>query len=361
MTSVHNLPRSRRSRDYDSARRRHFWIVSTCAPLLAALALCTAIDAVDAAPRAPVPIPPRDSAISLIPAAKNGAMHAADLTATTFCVADASDDRANLQPLTVATVPPAEITGAIPEQQADMPTPKPSLQTPVIMPQQNRVPTAYSVRLQERANRSPSRALGSLLAPNDHSSILAALARLPKHNNAGVSRLRLALLAPQTLVLRPLNLPSAIKARVERNGASWPQKLVGIASMYDPGDPNDKDAGNGQTASGEMYDGMAWSAAIRTDFRGRFGGVHYGRNYRPAYALLETDSKRVIVKINDVGPLAFGRVIDLNKRTMRFFDPTLRLGLIHGIRVIPLPGPNWTPGPIDNDGETIRLASASGA
>jgi hypothetical protein len=34
------------------------------------------------------------------------------------------------------------------------------------------------------------------------------------------------------------------------------------------------------------------------------------------------------VKINDVGPLEPGRVIDLNEQTMRYFDPGMRRGLI---------------------------------
>ena len=102
-----------------------------------------------------------------------------------------------------------------------------------------------------------------------------------------------------------------------------------------------------ETASGEMYDADAWTAAIQIDLRDRFNGVRYGRNYRHAYALVESDDKRVIVKINDVGPLATGRVIDLNERTMRYFDPIIELGLIPKVRITPLYGDSWTPGPVD--------------
>jgi rare lipoprotein A len=63
-------------------------------------------------------------------------------------------------------------------------------------------------------------------------------------------------------------------------------------------------------------------------------------------ALVEAIDKKVIVKINDVGPLKPGRVIDLNEQTMRYFDPTLQLGLIHNIKVTPLSGDDWSPGPI---------------
>jgi rare lipoprotein A len=40
--------------------------------------------------------------------------------------------------------------------------------------------------------------------------------------------------------------------------------------------------------------------------------------YRPAYALVANADKRVIVKINDVGLLEPGRVIDFNEQTMRY-------------------------------------------
>ena len=77
--------------------------------------------------------------------------------------------------------------------------------------------------------------------------------------------------------------------------------------------------------------------------REKFGGVHGGR---ARYALVEGDNKRVVVKINDVGPLEPGRVIDLNKRTMRFFDPSLQRGLVPNVKVTPLRGDHWTAGPI---------------
>ena len=47
--------------------------------------------------------------------------------------------------------------------------------------------------------------------------------------------------------------------------------------------------------------------------------------------LVESNEKKVIVEINDVGPLKHGRVIDLNER-MRYFDPTLQLGLISDVK-----------------------------
>ena len=105
-------------------------------------------------------------------------------------------------------------------------------------------------------------------------------------------------------------------------------------------------AGEGglKTASGERYNPSDWAAAIKTSLRRKFGGVRYGA--RPKFALVEAAGKKAIVKINDVGPLTPGRIIDLNERTMRYFDPSLHQGVIANVKVEPLSGYSWTPGPI---------------
>ena len=121
--------------------------------------------------------------------------------------------------------------------------------------------------------------------------------------------------------------------------------IVGIASTYNPYRDGPMEGGV-QTASGERYDPEGWTAAIQTDLRTQFGGVRYGRLYRPAYVLVECGDKQAIVKVNDVGPLRPGRVIDLNERSMRYFDPFLRRGLLPDVRVTLLPGEDWTPGPV---------------
>lgn len=121
--------------------------------------------------------------------------------------------------------------------------------------------------------------------------------------------------------------------------------IVGAASMYNPY-LNHETSHGAQTASGELYDPIGWTAAIQIDLRGEFGGVHYGRNYRPAYALVEIGGKQAIVKINDVGPLRPGRIIDFSQQAMHYFDPSLRRGVIEGALVTPLAGNYWTPGPI---------------
>jgi rare lipoprotein A len=119
--------------------------------------------------------------------------------------------------------------------------------------------------------------------------------------------------------------------------------IVGAASMYNPFRPGWRE-GSRKTASGERYNPSAWAAAIKTSLRKKFGGVQYGA--RPKYALVEAAGKKVIVKINDVGPLTPGRIIDLNERTMRHFDPSLQLGVLHGVTVRPLAGDDWVPGPV---------------
>jgi rare lipoprotein A len=119
--------------------------------------------------------------------------------------------------------------------------------------------------------------------------------------------------------------------------------IVGAASTYNPFRPGWREGGP-DTASGERYDPSVWAAAIKTSLRQKFGGVQYGA--RPKYALVEAIGKKVIVKINDVGPLTPGRIIDLNERAMRLFDPSLQLGIIYGVRVSPLSGDHWIPGPV---------------
>jgi len=122
--------------------------------------------------------------------------------------------------------------------------------------------------------------------------------------------------------------------------------LVGTASTYNPFRPGYREGGK-LTASGELYDPIAWTAAIQIDLRDNFGGVHYGQDYEPAFALIEVGEKRAIVKINDVGPLMPGRVIDFNEQTMRYFDPTLQRGLVTSVKITPLYGRGWTAGPLD--------------
>jgi rare lipoprotein A len=140
----------------------------------------------------------------------------------------------------------------------------------------------------------------------------------------------------------------AVIARALSAGAT----VTGVASTYNPFRADDSTAGGKETASGERYDPRAWTAAIQTDLRNLFGGVHYGKDYVPCYALVAADDKQAIIKINDVGPLEPGRVIDLNEQTMHFFDPTLEQGLIPRITVTPLLGNGWMTGPLPQNGSS---------
>lgn len=139
--------------------------------------------------------------------------------------------------------------------------------------------------------------------------------------------------------------------------------IKGAVSTYNPF-RGGKEEGGPQTASGEHYDPLAWTAAIKTELRNRFRGVRYGRLYQPTFALVQSGEKQLIVKINDVGPLRPGRVLDLNERSMRHFDPFLTRGVIRDVRITLLPGQDWTPGPvgvaysIDFQNHEWRTASA---
>jgi rare lipoprotein A len=134
----------------------------------------------------------------------------------------------------------------------------------------------------------------------------------------------------------------AVHSSAVVNAASG-DAIVGAASTYNPFRPGRQEGGP-NTASGEGYDPSVWAAAIKTSLRQKFGGVRYGA--RPKYALVEAVGKKVIVKINDVGPLTPGRIIDLNERAMRYFDPSLQLGVIYSVIVRPLFGDYWIPGPV---------------
>jgi rare lipoprotein A len=134
--------------------------------------------------------------------------------------------------------------------------------------------------------------------------------------------------------------------------------IVGAASTYNPFRPGWREGGP-NTASGERYNPSVWAAAIKTSLRQKFGGVRYGE--RPKFALVEAVGKKVIVKINDVGPLTPGRIIDLNERAMRHFDPSLRRGVIHDVRVRPLSGDYWIPGPVGSQAERDTPMSGHGS
>lgn len=150
-----------------------------------------------------------------------------------------------------------------------------------------------------------------------------------------------------SVLLPAIAIPPKDESRMilARTASRAVASFVGIASTYNPFRER-PDTIAAATASGEAYDETAWTAAIQIDLRHDFGGVRYGRFYRPTFALVERGDKRAIVKINDVGPLRPGRVIDLNERSMRYFDPSLRLGLVRDMKITLLAGDDWMAGPV---------------
>lgn len=177
---------------------------------------------------------------------------------------------------------------------------------------------------------------------------------LDANGNESKGRVFAAGVAPFLCTVKPVTFAQRFRAAQMAISRSKLEKsnldeaavtILGTASMYNPYRPGYQEGGI-ETASGELYDPAAWTAAIQTGLRETFGGVHYGKEYRPSYALIESGGKQVIVKINDVGPLKPGRVIDLNQQTMHFFDPSLERGLVAGMMITPLPGEGWVPGPV---------------
>jgi hypothetical protein len=116
--------------------------------------------------------------------------------------------------------------------------------------------------------------------------------------------------------------------------------IVGVASFYD--DP-------GETASGDQYDPDAFTAAAQLEIRDKFGGIRFGKNYRPAYAVAEYEGKKTILKFNDVGTLRPGRKFDLSRAAMVFFGG-LEKGLLPDFKVTPLPlGQTYPAGPLTDE------------
>lgn len=118
------------------------------------------------------------------------------------------------------------------------------------------------------------------------------------------------------------------------------ESIVGIASFYDEAGP---------TASGEPYDPTAFTAAALMELRDKFGGIEFGRLYRPAYGIAEYNGKRAILKFNDVGPLKPGRKFDLSRAAMEHFGG-IEKGLLSDFKVTLLPpGEVYTAGPLVDD------------
>lgn len=193
--------------------------------------------------------------------------------------------------------------------------------------------------------------LGFAIATRTGHEILKPMGNSPAHAGAPdvhlISFIRKKMLPKFATVYRALLKRIAMMSlpRFENVAALSQTAVIGTLSTYNPY-RDGREEGGPQTASGEPYDPGAWTAAIKTDLRNQFGGVRYGRLYQPTFALVQSGTKQLIVKINDVGPLRPGRVLDLNERSMRHFDPFLTRGLVEEAKVTLLPGQDWTPGPV---------------
>lgn len=103
----------------------------------------------------------------------------------------------------------------------------------------------------------------------------------------------------------------------------------GQASYYGPGFQGNR------TSQGDVFNTEEYSAAIQIDIRNQFG-VPAGTR-RKGYARVTnlSNGRSILVKINDVGPLTSGRVIDLSQKAFRSLSPTGTLGpgVLNNIKV----------------------------
>lgn len=79
--------------------------------------------------------------------------------------------------------------------------------------------------------------------------------------------------------------------RLQREAAYSRTTIMGTVSTYNPYRDGIEEGGP-QTASGELYDPAAWTAAIQVDLREQFGGVRYGSLTNPLSRWLKAAKSR---------------------------------------------------------------------
>jgi len=125
--------------------------------------------------------------------------------------------------------------------------------------------------------------------------------------------------------------------------------VKGQASYYGPGFQGNR------TSQGDRFNTEEYSAAIQINLRNKFG-IPAGTKQLGYARVTNLDTgKSILVKLNDVGPLKSGRVIDLSQKSFRSLSPTGTLGpgILNNIRVEylgqfkkgNLVGPTTTPPP----------------
>lgn len=135
----------------------------------------------------------------------------------------------------------------------------------------------------------------------------------------------------------------------------------GAASTYNPAKPGWR-TGETKLATGARYNPKAYEAALQTDLAAKYQMGH-GNYPRNGFALVEQGDKKLIVKINDNGPLVPGRIIDLNEASMRYLSNNKygnNSGVLNDVKVTVLEGTGYTPGPVDGSATLVaRVETAS--
>jgi rare lipoprotein A (peptidoglycan hydrolase) len=132
--------------------------------------------------------------------------------------------------------------------------------------------------------------------------------------------------------------------------------LVGIASVYT------SQFGHGIATGVGWYNASAYAAALQLDLAKVF---HTGYGSGAAgYALVEYGGKKLIVLVNDNGPLTPGRIIDFTPASMNYLasgaqnDGTYHENLLSDVKVTLLQG-KYTPGPVNNTAAAVPTTPTS--
>jgi rare lipoprotein A len=105
--------------------------------------------------------------------------------------------------------------------------------------------------------------------------------------------------------------------------------VKGQATYYGPGFQGNR------TSQGDRFNTEEYSAAIQIDIRNQFGVPEKTKQLGYARVTNLDTRKSILVKLNDVGSLKPGRVIDLSQASFRSLSPTgtLRPGVLNNIKV----------------------------
>ena len=121
------------------------------------------------------------------------------------------------------------------------------------------------------------------------------------------------------------------------------ETITGEASIYDPSKPGGYKSGGMGLATGGTYNPKAYEAALQLNLA-MATECGYGAG-KTCFAQVDYGGKSLIVTINDNGPLMEGRIIDLNRASMDYFNGGGN-SVLEDVKVTLLEGGNHTPGPI---------------